>query len=205
MAPGDIVRHAECPNWGRGYVIRATKTSADIFFQWGGKQKIDAGEPLDPSRVSGVEAELFSLCASLSARSWSRGHHSVYAIRARSRRVEEPRLPRAQSWRRGGRMLVHRGDRTDTRRAVRAAPDGNAVRTLRPRSWPQAQARPGGRVLAPAVPDCCLYGTKTRRMVTGTGVRGLAELTRPRSDGLFLSQRAHGIDLRCTRSGNPRR
>ncbi len=80
MAPGDIVRHAECPNWGCGYVIRATKTSSDIFFQWGGKQKIDAGEPLDPSRVSGVEAELFSLCASLSARSWSRGHHSVYAI-----------------------------------------------------------------------------------------------------------------------------
>ncbi|MPY87560.1 MAG: transcription elongation factor GreB [Luteitalea sp.] len=80
MAPGDIVRHADYPQWGGGYVIRAKKTSSDVFFQWGGKRRIDAGEPLEPSRASGVEAEFFSLCAGLSARSWSRGHHSVYAI-----------------------------------------------------------------------------------------------------------------------------
>ncbi len=80
MAPGDIVRHADYPQWGRGYVIRAKKTSADVFFQWGGKRRIDAGEPLEASRASGVEAEFFSLCAGVSARSWSRGRHSVYAI-----------------------------------------------------------------------------------------------------------------------------
>ena len=61
-------------------MIRARKTSFDVFFQWRGKQRIDAGEPIEPSRVRGLEAEFFSLCAELSPRSWSRGHHSVYAI-----------------------------------------------------------------------------------------------------------------------------
>jgi transcription elongation factor GreB len=102
MAPGDIVRHADYPQWGRGYVIRAKKSSSDVFFRWGGKRRIDAGEPLERSRASGVEAELFVLCASLSARSWSRGHHSVYAIELDRASLEEPRVPRAQSWRRGG-------------------------------------------------------------------------------------------------------
>jgi hypothetical protein len=60
---------------------------------------------------------------------------------------------------------------------VRASPRGNAIRTLRPRPWPQAEARSGGGVLAPAVPDCCLHGAETRCMVTGTGVRSVAELT----------------------------
>src|ERR1700752_209989 len=80
MAPGDIIRHADYPQWGRGYVIRMRKTSQDFFFKGGEKGRIAAGEPLEPSQASGVEAELFSLCAGLSARSWSRGHHSVYAI-----------------------------------------------------------------------------------------------------------------------------
>ena len=80
MTPGDIVRHADYPQWGRGYIIRAKKSSSDVFFQWGGKRKIDATEPLEPARVSGLEAEFFSLCASLSAESWSRGRHSIYAI-----------------------------------------------------------------------------------------------------------------------------
>jgi hypothetical protein len=70
MAPGDIVRHPDYPQWGRGYVIRATKSSSDVFFRWGGKRRIDAGEPLERSRASGVEAALFFLCASRSARSW---------------------------------------------------------------------------------------------------------------------------------------
>ncbi len=61
-------------------MIRARKTLCDVFFQWGGKRRIDAGEPIEPTRVSGVEAEFFSLCADLSPRSWTRGHHSVYAI-----------------------------------------------------------------------------------------------------------------------------
>jgi hypothetical protein len=61
-------------------VIRARKTSSDVFFRWGGKRKILSGEPLEASRASGTDAELFALCASLSGRSWSRGHHSIYAI-----------------------------------------------------------------------------------------------------------------------------
>jgi hypothetical protein len=80
VAPGDIVQHADQPQWGRGYVIRARKTAFDVFFHWGGKRRIDAGEPIGPSWASGVEAEFFSLCADLSPSSWSRGHHSVYAI-----------------------------------------------------------------------------------------------------------------------------
>ena len=79
-APGAIVRHADYPQWGRGYVIRARKTSCDVFFRWGGKRKVASTEPLEPSPASGVEAEFFALCASCSPGSWSRGHHSVYAI-----------------------------------------------------------------------------------------------------------------------------
>ena len=80
IAPGDLVRHADYPQWGGGYVIRARKTSYDVFFQWGGKRRIASGEPIEPSRTSGVEATFFVLCAGLSPRSWSRGHHTVYAI-----------------------------------------------------------------------------------------------------------------------------
>jgi predicted GIY-YIG superfamily endonuclease len=77
---GAIVRHEDYPQWGRGYVIRANKTSSDVFFLWGGKRKIDAGEPLERYPAKGVEAEFFSVCAGLSSRSWSRGRHSIYAI-----------------------------------------------------------------------------------------------------------------------------
>jgi predicted GIY-YIG superfamily endonuclease len=80
MDPGDVVRHADYPQWGRGYVIRARKTSCDVFFRWGGKRKIGAGEPLSPSAASGLEVDFFALCGSYSPRSWARGHHSVYAI-----------------------------------------------------------------------------------------------------------------------------
>src|SRR3990170_4389366 len=80
MAPGDIVRHAHYPQWGRGYVIRAKRTAIDVFFRWGGKRRVGAGEPLESSPASGLEAELFSICAGYSAASWSRGHHTVYAI-----------------------------------------------------------------------------------------------------------------------------
>ncbi len=176
MAPGDIVRHADYPQWGRGYVIRSKKTSSDVFFLWGGKRRIDAGEPLEASRASGVEAEFFSLCAGLSARSWSRGRHSVYAIEL-DRAVWKNRAFRERNpGRTTGECLYIGVTGLTPERAVRASSDGNAVRTLRPRARPQAEARPGGRVLAPAVPDCCLHGTKTRRMVTGTGVRRVAEL-----------------------------
>jgi predicted GIY-YIG superfamily endonuclease len=75
-----IVRHADYRQWGLGYVIRAKKSSTDVFFQWGGKRKLPIGEPLEPADTRGVEAELFTLCAAHSTQSWSRGHHSVYAI-----------------------------------------------------------------------------------------------------------------------------
>jgi predicted GIY-YIG superfamily endonuclease len=80
MTSGDIVRHADYPQWGRGYVIRSRKASLDVFFQWGGKRRIEANEPLQVSPVSGLEAEFFAMCAGVSPRSWSRGRHSVYAI-----------------------------------------------------------------------------------------------------------------------------
>ena len=51
-----------------------------MFFRWGGKRRIEAGEPLDAARATRVEGEFFSLCAGLSAAAWSRGHHSVYAV-----------------------------------------------------------------------------------------------------------------------------
>jgi predicted GIY-YIG superfamily endonuclease len=80
MSPGDIVSHEDYPQWGRGYVIRAGKTGSVVFFLWGGKRRVEAGEPLTPRPPRGVEAEFFAVCASLSAQSWSRGRHSVYAI-----------------------------------------------------------------------------------------------------------------------------
>ena len=80
VTAGDIVRHADYPQWGRGYVIRARKTSFDIFFHWGGKRRIGVGEPIEPSGVAGIESDFFSMCAELSPRAWSRGRHSVYAI-----------------------------------------------------------------------------------------------------------------------------
>jgi predicted GIY-YIG superfamily endonuclease len=79
-SPGDIVSHRDYPQWGHGYVIRARKASADVFFRWGGKRRVGAGEPLDRGRASGVEADFFALCAEFTSRSWSRGHHSLYAI-----------------------------------------------------------------------------------------------------------------------------
>ena len=80
MTPGDIVRHADYPQWGRGYVIRVRKTSGDVFFQWGGKRRVESSEPIEIVQAQGLEAEFFGLCAELSPRSWSRGHHTVYAI-----------------------------------------------------------------------------------------------------------------------------
>jgi hypothetical protein len=51
-----------------------------VFFQWGGKRRLDVTEPLEPAQVIVIEADFFSQCAALSSRSWSRGRHSVYAI-----------------------------------------------------------------------------------------------------------------------------
>jgi predicted GIY-YIG superfamily endonuclease len=80
LTSGAIVRHPDYPQWGLGYVIRAKKKSTDVFFQWSGKRRIPASEPLEVSRAAGVESELFTRCATLSPQSWSRGHYSIYAI-----------------------------------------------------------------------------------------------------------------------------
>ena len=80
MNPGDVVRHADYPQWGRGYVIRARKNAIDVFFRWGGRRRIAAGEPLERSAAHGLEADFFALCGSYSPGSWARGRHSVYAI-----------------------------------------------------------------------------------------------------------------------------
>ena len=78
--PATIVSHPEYPHWGPGYVFRTRKTAADIFFQWGGKRTIPADDPLQAVRSGGSGTELFTLCAEISARGWSRGHHTVYAV-----------------------------------------------------------------------------------------------------------------------------
>ncbi len=80
LTSGDIVRHPDYPQWGLGYVIRARKKFADVFFQWGGKRRVPASEPLESSRAAGVGLELFTLCATLAPQSWSHGHYSIYAI-----------------------------------------------------------------------------------------------------------------------------
>ena len=80
MAPGDIVQHPDYPQWGRGYVIHAGKASADVFFHWGGRRRIGRDEPLEPGHASGADSALFALCAGVSRRAWSRGHHHVYAV-----------------------------------------------------------------------------------------------------------------------------
>ena len=80
MTAGDIVRHADYPQWGRGYVIRVRKPSCDVFFQWGGKRRVASSEPIGPGQAIGIESDFFSMCAELSPRSWSRGRHSIYAI-----------------------------------------------------------------------------------------------------------------------------
>jgi hypothetical protein len=61
-------------------VIRVRKTSFDVFFQWGGKRRVEAAEPIEPGHVKGLEAEFFARCAEQSPRSWARGRHSIYAI-----------------------------------------------------------------------------------------------------------------------------
>lgn len=79
--PATIVRHPDYPQWGSGYVIRARKNATDVFFQWGGKRTIPRDETLvEAGRSEGSGAELFALCAEISPRGWSRGHHTVYAI-----------------------------------------------------------------------------------------------------------------------------
>ena len=41
---------------------------------------VESLEPVEPGRAGTVDTPLFALCAGLSAGSWSRGRHSVYAV-----------------------------------------------------------------------------------------------------------------------------
>ena len=66
MAPGAIVNHADYPQWGHGYVIRARKKFTEVFFHWGGRRKVAAGEPLEEARPRTLEADLFALCGEYS-------------------------------------------------------------------------------------------------------------------------------------------
>ena len=184
MAPGDIVRHADYPQWGCGYVIRAKKASSDVFFRWGGKRRIDAGEPLEPPGRRGSRPEFFALCAGLSASSWSRGHHSVYAIELdravwRNRAFRE-RNPGGAA---GGCLYVGVTGLTPEARSSGTGPGRS--RPLRPRARRQAAARSRRGILAPAVPDRGLHGAEARRLAAGAGVRGVAELMK-------ASRRLHG-------------
>ncbi len=61
-------------------MIRAGKKRTEVFFLWGGRRRLATGEPLEPARAMGAEGELFDLCAEFSPQSWSRGHHSLYAV-----------------------------------------------------------------------------------------------------------------------------
>ena len=75
-----VVRHPDYPQWGHGHVIRVGKRLTRVFFVWGGRRNVPASEPLEEVRPTAIEADLFTLCAKYSPQSWSRGHHSLYAV-----------------------------------------------------------------------------------------------------------------------------
>lgn len=80
VSRGAIVRHADYPQWGHGYVIRAGKRLTKVFFLWGGRRGVPVGERLEVAQPKAVEAQIFALCADCSPQAWSRGHHSLYAV-----------------------------------------------------------------------------------------------------------------------------
>jgi predicted GIY-YIG superfamily endonuclease len=77
---GNIVRHADYESWGPGYVIRVSKARREVFFIWGGRRRVLAVEPLQLTRPTPAQRELFQLCATFPTQSWSRSHHSLYAV-----------------------------------------------------------------------------------------------------------------------------
>lgn len=80
VARGAIVRHAEYPQWGHGFVIRAGKRVTKVFFLWGGRRSVPVGERLEVVQPAAIEASVFALCGDCSPQAWSRGHHSLYAV-----------------------------------------------------------------------------------------------------------------------------
>jgi predicted GIY-YIG superfamily endonuclease len=77
---GDIVRHADYAAWGPGRVIRVSRARREVFFVWGGRRRVAEGEPLELTRPTPAQRELFALCAKFPPQSWSRSHHSLYAV-----------------------------------------------------------------------------------------------------------------------------
>ena len=77
---GAIVWHADYPQWGHGYVLRAGKRLTHVFFLWGGRRAVPVGERLEMAHPTAVEAQLFTLCAECAPQAWARGHHSLYAV-----------------------------------------------------------------------------------------------------------------------------
>ena len=128
--------------------------------------------------------------AARSPRSWLARTPQHRRRRTRSGRLEEPRVSRSQPWRCGERLLIKRRCyRAYTRRALRTAPRGHSVRTLRPHARPQTQARSRGRIFAARCIDLPrAYGAQARRVAAGTGVRGVAEPEAPPPSGSKLSQ-----------------
>ena len=101
----------------------------------------------NPVGHRGVEAEFFLLCAELSPRSWSRGHHTVYAIEL-DRAVWKNRAFRERNpGGAAGGCLYSWRDRAHARSSLPATPRGGADPVpLHPQPSPEAAARSGGRV-----------------------------------------------------------
>jgi predicted GIY-YIG superfamily endonuclease len=90
ITPGAIVRHADYPQWGPGYVIRVSRRRRECFFVWGGRRSVTASEPLELTHLTPVQGDLFEICGAYSPQSWSRGHYSLYAVDLDPAVIERP-------------------------------------------------------------------------------------------------------------------
>ena len=62
-------------------MIRARKKFTEVFFHWGGRRKVAAGEPLEEASLRRAWRPSSSTSArEYSPQSWARGHHSLYAV-----------------------------------------------------------------------------------------------------------------------------
>ena len=159
-------------------MIRPRKKATDVFFLWGGRRAVARDEPLEESRPPGIEAGLFELCGQLPAQSWSRGHHSLYAVEldAAVWKVKAFRERNPGGAASGCLYVGVTGLPPETRFERHLA--GDAVQPLRPQARRQAAARPGRGVLAAAVSDRSLHGAEAGGVAARAGIRRLAELSR---------------------------
>jgi hypothetical protein len=117
------------------------------------------------------------MCGDLSQRSWSRGHHSVYAIELDravwKNRVFRERNPGGAA---SGYLYVGVTGLAPEERFQRHLAGTQSGRFVRTHGRKLRLDLVEG-ILAAAVPNCRLHGAETRRLLAGTGVRGVAELT----------------------------